>query len=393
MIAAHRTEFDYVIAGGGLQAGLLVLALNHYQPNSRVLLIEKCDRLCGNHTWSFHASDALSATRIWFSPVSTKKWRAYKVKFAGLERLVELGYETFSSKELASALHRVAVSGNLEIITGKSVRHLTASSIETECGLKVDAKVVLDCRGAERTHDGQVGFQKFYGIEVELKDRDWPDDLPTLMDATVEQKDGFRFFYVLPLTKRRVLIEDTYFSNHAELNSTASEADISAYLLQHKVGKWEVRRKESGCLPMPFGGSLKPNGTLPLRGGFRGGWFHAATGYSFPLASRFANSVGSVPARDVAEAIASLAQQNQFQASYSRFLNRLLFQLVAPEKRFQIFERFYRSLSRQTIRRFYSHEFSRLDAARLLIGSPPSGLTPVRFFMSFKEKPCPALQS
>ncbi len=372
---------------------MLALAFNYHQPSARVLLIEKSERLCGNHTWSFHATDVPAAARGWLASVSSKKWRAYAVKFPGFEKRVNLGYESFSSAALAEAINAVEKSGNLEIITGKTVHGLTPTSIETDCGFSAEAKVVLDCRGAEKISNQQVGFQKFYGMEVELADRDWPDPLPTIMDATVEQTDGFRFFYVLPLTRRRVLIEDTFFSNSPTHDHQSSATDIEKYLFDRDLQNWTVRREESGCLPMPFGSSLKPNGEFPLRGGFRGGWFHAATGYSFPLASRFADSVASASASDISAVVTSLAKQNQFQANFSRFLNRLLFQLVTPEKRFLIFQRFYRSLNEQTIRRFYSHEFTKFDAARLLIGSPPQGLTPIKFFKSFKEKPCPALQS
>ncbi len=393
MIANEESHYDYVIVGGGLQAGLLALALNYHQPSANVLLIEKCERLFGNHTWSFHATDVPAAAQGWLASVSIRKWGAYAVKFPGFEKRINLGYETFSSAALAEAINAVEKSGNLEIITGKTVRELTPTSIETDCGFSVEAKVVLDCRGAEKISNQQVGFQKFYGMEVELADRDWPDPLPTIMDATVEQTDGFRFFYVLPLTKRRVLVEDTFFSNTPLHDHQSSATDIEKYLFDRNLRNWTVLREESGCLPMPFGGSLKPSSEFPLRGGFRGGWFHAATGYSFPLASRFADSVASASASDTSAVIASLAKQNQFQANFSRFLNRLLFQLVTPEKRFLIFQRFYRSLTEQTIRRFYSHEFTKFDAARLLIGSPPQGLTPIKFFKSFKEKPCPALQS
>lgn len=392
MIANGESHYDYVIVGGGLQAGLLALAFNYHQPSAKVLLIEKCKRLFGNHTWSFHATDVPAAARGWLASVSAKKWRGYSVKFPGFQKRINLGYETFSSAALDKAINALAKLGNLEIITGKTVRELTANSIETDCGLSFEAKVVLDCRGAEKISDQQVGFQKFYGMEVELVGRYWPDPLPTIMDATVPQTDGFRFFYVLPLTRRRVLIEDTFFSNTPLHSHQSSATDIEKYLFDRNLQKWTIRREESGCLPMPYGASLKPTGEFPLRGGFRGGWFHAATGYSFPLASRFADSVASVSASETSTVIASLAKQNHFQATFSRFLNRLLFQLVTPEKRFLIFQRFYQSLGEQTIRRFYSHEFTKFDAARLLIGSPPQGLTPIKFLKSFKEKPCPALK-
>lgn len=42
---------------------------------------------------------------------------------------------------------------------------------------------------------------------------------PIVMDATVAQHDGCRFGQTLPFGPRRVLVEDTYFSDGADLAS------------------------------------------------------------------------------------------------------------------------------------------------------------------------------
>lgn len=393
MKISRNPEYDFLIAGGGLQAGLLALAIHHHQPGARVLIVEKNDCLFGNHTWSFHDSD-IPELVTWLKAISYRKWPAYRVSFPGFERRVDLGYCSFSSAQLNSAIEASASKGDLEIQTAQSVVNISEHSLETGSGEIYTAKVTIDCRGTRRdqmpTH---CGYQKFYGFEVELEDQEWPDRLPILMDATIEQRDGFRFLYVLPLTSRRVLIEDTCFSENSTLDPQESLTQVQNYLAERSIEHWKIVREENGCLPMPFNSSMKPNASSPLRGGFCGGWFHAATGYSLPLAVRFAETVATSSPDEIAQRISLLANQNRFQATFSRFLNRLLFQLVSPRKRFEIFRRFYGALPDTTIKRFYAHEFTKLDAARILIGSPPHGLTPVRFLKSFKAIPCPVLQS
>ena len=96
-------EVDHVIVGGGLQGCLLAHAIAHHRPAARVLLVERSDRLCGNHTWSFHAADIPQQTRVWFDPLVTKKWPGYFVKFPGLSRRVGIPYETISSESLREA--------------------------------------------------------------------------------------------------------------------------------------------------------------------------------------------------------------------------------------------------------------------------------------------------
>ena len=379
---ASITTYDYVLVGGGLQAGLLALALDHYQPDAKVLLLERNERLFGNHTWSFHLGD-VSCGLDWLSVLPKHQWPAYTVHFPGLDRRVDLPYCSTSSKQFESAIETVIRHrGNLQTITSMNISEVGASRVVASNGQEFRGASIIDCRGQAPKKISGIGFQKFYGLEVEL-DEDWPDRLPVLMEANVDQSDGFRFLYVLPFTSRRVLIEDTQFSDSESLDQADSRGQIQSFLNRKSISSWRVLRAEAGCLPMPYTSALKPTHSTGLAGGFAGGWFHAATGYSFPLAAQFADVVASGTPLSAPQRILQLAQANRFQSSFSRFLNRLLFRLVSPKTRFEVFRRFYNSLPNTTIQRFYAHTFTKTDAARILIGVPPRGLTPFRFLQSF----------
>jgi len=381
-MSTSGTDYDYVLVGGGLQAGLLVMAIVHYQPAANVLLLEKNDRLFGNHTWSFHLGD-VSSEWSWLRMLPMHQWPAYTVHFPGFDRRVDLPYGSTSSRQFESAIEQVVQQrGHLEIRKSETVSELGSSRVLTTGGEEFRGKNVIDCRGQAPSTIAGAGFQKFYGLEIEL-DEDWPDRLPVLMDANVDQSDGFRFLYVLPFTRRRVLVEDTRFSDSNSLLKADSLEQIKAFLERRSVSKWRVLREEEGCLPMPFTSAFKPTASDQLAGGFAGGWFHAATGYSFPLAARFADVVASATPHSVHQRVLQLAKENRFQSSFSRFLNRLLFRLVSPKRRSEVFRRFYNALPNTTIERFYAHTFTKTDAARILFGRPPRGLTPVRFLQSF----------
>jgi lycopene beta-cyclase len=102
-----------------------------------------------------------------------------------------------------------------------------------------------------------------------------------------------------------------------------------------------------------------------------------------PLAIRFAELVAQSRPDRVAGDLAAAAADDALRRGFSRFLNRLLFCLVKPQDRWKIFRRFYSVLPEDRIARFYSHRFSAADAARIVIGRPPSGLAPLRFAKSF----------
>jgi lycopene beta-cyclase len=210
------------------------------------------------------------------------------------------------------------------------------------------------------------------GLEVEL-DRPPPLAHPVVMDATVEQIDGYRFLYLLPLGGRRLLAEDTYFADQPSLDRERLRARVRDYLARRGLQVAAVVREESGVLPMPW---ADPGPALdrPLAVGYRGGWFHPATGYSFPVAVRLAERfAAAAPAPPSAGALADLRRRHRAQARFARGLNWLLFRAVEPAQRWRVFARFYR-LPEPTIRRFYALDTTPLDRARVLAGRPPRGL-------------------
>jgi lycopene beta-cyclase len=126
-----------------------------------------------------------------------------------------------------------------------------------------------------------------------------------------------------------------------------------------------------------------------LAGGYAGGWYHAATGYSMPLAVRFAELVARARPDRIGAEVDAAAAKDRLRRGFARFLNRLLFCLVRPADRWKIFQRFYRVLPEERISRFYAHRFTFTDAARIVIGRPPAGLAPIRFARSFVSLPRP----
>ncbi len=402
-----RREYDYVLVGGGLQAGLIALAVRHYQPQASMLLIERGEALGGNHTWSFHQQDLPQPCQAWQAVIPKTRWDAYSVRFPNFSRQVPLAYCSIRSTDFATAVTRQllgssAASNNLQVantrlLFGTHVTSIDGNTVTTKCHRAFRGRTVIDCRGPQRRECdsssdirvSRVGYQKFSGIEIELQ-HDWPDRHPVLMDACVDQACGFHFIYVLPFTPRRVLVEDTYFSDTPELDFSQSQRQLRLYVQRVAGRGWHISRQEHGCLPMPYSSTSEPfpvaiNPHL-LSGGYAGGWFHAATGYSYALATRFADAVGRSTPDTAAQAIAELRQTHHRRAKFARQLNHLLFRLVTPASRWQIFRRLYRDLPSDCLGRFYAHEFTFQDAARMVLGMPPSGLTPLRFLKSLVRR-------
>ena len=86
----HETPPDLLLVGGGLQAGLVALAVLHQRPGSRITIVERDERLGGNHTWSFHSGDVPQSTEGWLAPLRQWRWGSYDVRFPELYRKYHL---------------------------------------------------------------------------------------------------------------------------------------------------------------------------------------------------------------------------------------------------------------------------------------------------------------
>ncbi len=265
---------DYVLVGGGLSSGLLALALAARRPAPRLTVVEQGDRLGGNHTWCFHDADVPPSLRAVVEPLVVTRWGGYSVRFPGRERRLAAPYSAVTSDRLDTVVRaQVAVAGGAVMLRRRAVA-VGARHVVLDDGEVIDARAVIDARGpVAGPAGGSLGYQKFVGLELVLGQ---PHGLtePVLMDATVEQLDGYRFVYVLPLAVDRLLVEDTYFSDGPALDVEALRARVLRYASAQGLHVERIAREETGVLPMPWRGGPSPRAAAPLVAGYRGGFFH-----------------------------------------------------------------------------------------------------------------------
>ena len=378
-------KLEGILVGGGLQSALIALAVLRRHPTARLALVEQSLALGGNHTWSFHAKDLDAEMTEIVSPLVEHTWPGYEVAFPGRSRVFVGAYSTLTS----SALHRVvterfAEAPNARLYLGASASSVEPGLVALANGRVLEGDQVVDARGPQASQEGREGFQKFVGLELELSQAP-VRRLPCLMDARVDQHDGFRFVYTLPLTSRRWLVEDTYYSDTASLDVPLLRHRVLEYASDQGACVERVVRMEQGVLPLPLRwGSVASTGG-PLLGGYRGGWFHPTTGYSLPCAARLASAVAQAwPLRLAAAPLQQLVGQQDRQARFGVLLNRLLFRACPPSERWRVMERFY-SLPQPTVERFYALQTTLADRARILLGRPPRGVSPTKaLFELFK---------
>ena len=144
------SSFDLALVGGGLQNGLIALAVLDACPGARVAIFERGAALGGNHTWCFHDGDVPAEARGWCAPLVAHRWDGYDVRFASYARALDLPYAGITAARLADVVQaRLAAAPGCAIQLDTEVVAVTPGRIETRDGV-VHATTVVDARGPER---------------------------------------------------------------------------------------------------------------------------------------------------------------------------------------------------------------------------------------------------
>ena len=360
-----------IIVGGGLSGSLAALALARRRPKTRLLLVEQGETFGGNHTWSFFDSDIRPDLRWVFESIDIVRWPAHEVHFPKRSRTIPIGYNSIRSKDLDRAVRAVLRPDQYRL--GARIQGLGPSSITLE-GETIEADAVIDARGPVAMPGLDLGWQKFVGRYYRFA-RPHGVSRPVIMDATVEQIDGYRFIYKLPVSPTELLIEDTYYSATPLVDHDALRDRIQRSAMALGDGMAEVLEEESGVLPVVVGGDVDAlwRGERVPRLGVRGGFFHPTTSYSLPDAA--ANAVLLAQQPDLAsEPLYSLFRERSErlwqERSFFRLLNRMLFHAAEPDQAYRVLEHFYR-LPPALIARFYAGNLTAFDKVRILSGKPP----------------------
>ena len=369
---------DLILVGGGLANTLIALRLAEIQPSLNVVILEQAADVGGHHTWSFHGTDLTAAQHDWMKPLITYSWENTTVRFPHLVRTLPGSYHSVTSEQLAQvADDRIGD----RIWCDTSVFDTRPDGVTLADGTEMSAAVVIDGTGAKPSPHLDVRFQKFVGWIVELES---PHGLtePVIMDATIIQDDGYRFFYTLPFSEKVLLIEETHYADGPSISAKEYGDEIARYAASEGWRIVDLLRTEEGVLPITLGGNIHAfwdeDPTPVARSGLRAALFHPATGYSLPHAVALADKLAGLQDWS-AESVYHCTRQHSTalwqHTAFYRALNRMLFLAAEPAQRRQVMQRFY-GLDEGLIARFYAGQNTLMDKTRILTGKTPVAIRP-----------------
>ena len=260
-------EFDYVIIGGGC-AGLSLayeLDVNNKLNNKTLAIIEPRTEYKRDKTWSFW-----KVINHNFDDCVMKSWNNFSIN--SLSGSHELKTENFPYQSINSDLFYkkiiTTLSKNKNIKFFKNINEIN-----------INNSFIFNSVQEQRMDKSKL-WQHFQGVEIEIEKDIFDEEIINLMDFNCDQKDNVHFFYTLPFTKNKALIETTWLSKFDNELLKDYDTQIEKYIKETLgIQKYKINFKEKGAIPLFYSNSTKKINKINI--GSAGCMTRLSTGYTF----------------------------------------------------------------------------------------------------------------
>jgi len=242
--------YNYIVTGGGC-SGLSLIMHILSEPslsNKKILLIEQSEKNLNDRTWCFWEQG-----KGFFESVVCKQWSSAWFHADGYSSLKELGSYRYKM-----------IRGIDE--QGEYTGEYTFNSIMFDDPMKQKNAHHL--------------LQHFKGWVIETAEDAFDLNACTLMDFRVGQQHGTTFVYVMPLTKRKALVEYTLFTEQL-LKDDQYVDGLKNYIKDFLKGvAYTIEEEEFGIIPMTSAQFKREEGNTIFIG-TAGGQTKASSGFTF----------------------------------------------------------------------------------------------------------------
>jgi lycopene beta-cyclase len=260
-------EFDYIIIGGGCAGLSLAYELNlHQKLNDKTLaIIEPRDNYTKDKTWSFWKIFSHN-----FEDCVKKSWNNFTINIPNHTRHLECKntpYQTIDSRLFYDkTINSLKQNKNIFFLKNLNEININNSFIFNSVESTANSKGKL--------------WQHFSGFEIETKKDFFDEEIFNLMDFDCEQKDSVHFFYTLPYSKKRALVETTWISDLKNSSLQDYDEQLNSYIKDHlKIKDFTINYKEVGAIPLFNIDYIKKPNQINI--GTVGGMTRLSTGYTF----------------------------------------------------------------------------------------------------------------
>ena len=282
-----KEKYDYIICGAGLSGLILASRIfeDRFFDDKNILLIDKDLKSSVNKTWCFWET----GNSVWKDYI-VKSWDTVIFKSKGFKKektLKNYSYKMIKSKFfLDSIINKIKQANNFDFFQDEIVDFIESENnvlVKTKSNQFLSNYVFNSCVDIDEIKSKTSYpflLQHFLGWTIETEESVFNEKKATIMDFSIDQKDETRFFYVLPLSDKKALIEFTVFSKDL-LKKDEYELELIKYIKSLKIDKYKIIENEFGVIPMTCYPFERKNTSKILNIGTAGGWTKPSSGYTF----------------------------------------------------------------------------------------------------------------
>ena len=343
-------EFNYVIIGGGC-AGLSLayeLEIHEKLKDKTLAIIEPRKEYKRDKTWSFWKVAPHN-----FDDCVKKNWENFSINIPGKTNYLEC--KNFPYQSIDSGLFYEKIKNKLKknenISFFKNIEEIN----------KQNSLVFNSVPNIKKNHLNL--WQHFCGIEIKTDNDIFDEKIFNLMDFDCDQRQSVHFFYTLPYTKNRALVETTWLSKMNDNSQKDYENQINNYIKNNlKIKNYEITYKEEGAIPLFY--PLNKNEKNKINIGTAGGMTRLSTGYTFLNIQEHS--------KYIRENIDNISNAKKFEIDRKyQFLDEIFLRVLEknPEKMSDIFFRMFKT-SPKTVIKFLSNKSNFLEDLSVIFKMP-----------------------
>jgi len=260
-------EFDYIIIGGGCSGLSLAyeLEINNKLENRSLAIIEPRTEYKRDKTWSFWKTINHN-----FEDCVIKSWNNFSINTSS--KSLEIKTKRFPYQAINSELFYKKI--NNELSKNNNIHFFkNINEINTNNSLVFNS---VPATGADKSKL----WQHFLGVEIETEKNIFDTKIINLMDFNCEQRGCVHFFYTLPFTGNKALIETTWISKLDDNSLRDYNSQIEKYVKNNLgIKNYKINYKEEGAIPLFYPIQLSEHKKINI--GSAGGMTRLSTGYTF----------------------------------------------------------------------------------------------------------------
>ena len=343
-------EFDYIIIGGGC-AGLSLayeLEIHEKLKDKTLAIIEPRLEYKRDKTWSFWKVIPHN-----FDDCVKKSWENFSVNIPNETNYLECKkypYQSIDSGLFYEKINKI-LKENENISFFKNIKEISTKN----------SFIFNSVPNIKKNHLNL--WQHFCGVEIETKDNLFDEEIFNLMDFDCEQRESVHFFYTLPYSKNKALVETTWLSKMNDNSQKDYDKQIKEYIETNlKIKNYEITYKEEGAIPLFYPLNEKEKNEINI--GTAGGMTRLSTGYTFLNIQEHS--------KYIRENIENISNLKKFQINKKyHFLDDIFLRVLNkhPERMTNIFFNMFKT-SPETIIKFLSSKSNFLDDLSIILKMP-----------------------